>query len=36
MVGREEDNGAGGRFVSSLKFVVINDFEPFEVSGATD
>ncbi|CAN0106984.1 unnamed protein product, partial [Laminaria digitata] len=31
LVGRESDNGAGGRFVASLTFNVFQDFQPFEV-----
>eukprot|EP00904_Undaria_pinnatifida_P011010 jgi/Undpi1/7039/HiC_scaffold_21.g09513.m1 len=33
LVGREEDNGAGGRFVASLTFSVFQDFQPFQVGG---
>lgn len=32
LVGREDDNGKGGRFVAALKFNPFQDFEPFEVS----
>lgn len=32
LVGREDDNGKGGRFVAALKFNAFQDFEPFEVS----
>lgn len=31
LVGRENDNGAGGRYVASLSFKIFQDFEPFEV-----
>ncbi|CAM9424892.1 unnamed protein product [Ectocarpus fasciculatus] len=33
LVGREDDNGAGGRFVAALNFNVFQDFQPFEVGG---
>lgn len=32
LVGREDDNGKGGRYVAALKFNPFQDFEPFEVS----
>lgn len=31
LVGREDDNGAGGRFVAALNFNVFQDFQPFQV-----
>eukprot|EP00752_Nemacystus_decipiens_P001730 g1673.t1 len=33
LVGREDDNGKGGRYVAALKFNAFQDFEPFQVGG---
>lgn len=34
LVGREDDNGNGGRFVAALKFKIFQDLQPFEVRSA--